>query len=189
MKPTFFESASAFRAWLATHHDTTPALLVGFYKKQSGRPGITYAEALDQALCFGWIDGIRRRVDDRCYTIRFTPRQPRSVWSTVNTAHVARLMKRGLMAPAGLKAFRQRDPARSKLYSYEARSRPLGGAYARTFRANANAWRFFQAQPPGYRRIATWFVMSAKKEETRVRRLSVLIADSERARRIGLLKP
>jgi uncharacterized protein YdeI (YjbR/CyaY-like superfamily) len=139
MKPTFFESTSAFRAWLATHHDTTSALLVGFNKKQSGLAGITYAEALDQALCFGWIDGIRRRVDDRCYTIRFTPRRPRSVWSTVNTAHVARLMKRGLMTRAGIKAFRERDPEKSKQYSYEARSRPLGGAYARTFRANANA--------------------------------------------------
>ena len=189
MQPTFFESASAFRAWLATHHDTTAALLVGFYKKQSGRVGISYAEALAHALCFGWIDGVRRRVDDHCYTIRFTPRQPRSIWSTVNTAHVARLMKRGMMTPAGLKAFRERDPAKSKLYSYEARRRPFAGAYARTFKANANAWRFFQAQPPGYRRIATWFVMSAKKEETRVRRLSVLIKESERARRIGLLEP
>src|SRR5436309_6238320 len=187
MKPTFFESASAFRAWLATHHDTTPALLVGFYKKQSGRAGITYAEALDQALCFGWIDGIRRRVDDGCYTIRFTLRQPRSVWSIVNTAHVARLMKRGVMTPAGIKAFRERDPKKSKLYSYEARSRPLGGAYARTFRANAKAWRFFQAQPPGYRRIVMWWVMSAKKEETRLRRLSVLIKDSERERRLRLV--
>ena len=187
MKPTFFESASAFRAWLATHHNTTSALLVGFYKKQSGRPGITYAEALDEALCFGWIDGIRRRVDDRCYTIRFTPRQPRSVWSIVNTAHVARLMKRGLMTPAGIKAFGERDPKKSKLYSYEARSRPLGGAYVKRFRANAKAWRFFHAQPHGYQRIASWFVMSAKQDETRLRRLSALIKDSERERRLGIL--
>lgn len=185
MKPTFFESASAFRAWLATHHDTTPALLVGFYKTQSGRAGITYAEALDQALCFGWIDGVRRRVDDCCYTIRFSPRQPRSVWSTVNTAHVVRLMKRGLMTPAGIKAFRERDPKKSRLYSYEARSRPLGGEYVKRFKANAKAWRFFQAQPPGYQRIASWFVMSAKQDETRLRRLSVLMKASERGRRLG----
>ena len=148
---------------------------------------MTYAEALDQALCFGWIDGVRRRVDENRYTIRFSPRTPRSVWSTVNTAHVARLAKRGLMTPAGLKAFRQRDRAKTKLYSYEARSRPLGGPYLRTFKANAKAWQFFQAQPPGYRRVASWFVMSARKEETRQRRLAMLIKTSEQARRIGLL--
>ena len=185
MKPTFFESASAFREWLTAHHSSTSALLVGFYKKQSGRAGITYAEALDQALGFGWIDGVRRRVDEHRYTIRFSPRKPGSIWSTVNTAHVARLTKRGLMTPDGLKAFRGRDPAKSKLYSYEARSRPLGAEYIKRFKTNAKAWRFFQTQPPGYQRVASWFVMSAKQEETRQRRLSVLMKESERGRRLG----
>ena len=189
MTPTFFESASAFRRWLARHHARTSELLVGFHKRHTATGGITYLEALDQALCFGWIDGVRKSLGDDAYTIRFSPRKPGSVWSTVNTKRADELVERKLMRPAGLKAFRARDPKKSKQYSYEARSRPLGGAYVKAFKANTQAWAFFQAQPPGYRRVASWFVLSAKKEETRLRRLAVLIQKSERGQRLGLLTP
>jgi uncharacterized protein YdeI (YjbR/CyaY-like superfamily) len=189
MTPTFFESASAFRRWLTQHHGKARELLVGFHKRHSAKGGITYPEALDQSLCFGWIDGVRKSLGEDSYTIRFSPRKPGSVWSTVNTKRADELVERKLMMAAGLKAFRARDPEKSKQYSYEARSRPLGGVYLKTFKANEQAWAFFQAQPPGYRRVASWFVLSAKKEETRLRRLAVLMQKSERGQRLGLLAP
>jgi uncharacterized protein YdeI (YjbR/CyaY-like superfamily) len=178
MNPTFFKTATLFRTWLDRHHATHRELLVGFHKVGTGKPSITYPQALDAALCFGWIDGIRRRLDADSYTIRFTPRKRDSIWSAVNIRHVARLQADGLMQPAGLKAFRERDRTKARLYSFENRPRRLEAAYAMTFRANRRAWAWFEAQAPSYRRSATWWVMSAKREETRARRLAVLIASS-----------
>ena len=188
MKATFFSTPASFRKWLETNHDRVPELLVRFYKKGSGKPSITWPESVDEALCFGWIDGVRRRIDDESYSIRFTPRRPRSIWSNVNTKRVAELTKQGRMHASGVAAFKARDPKRSGIYSFEQRERDqkLGASYEAKLRANRKAWAYFQAQPPGYRRMATLFVMSAKREETRLRRLAVLIEESAAGRRIGL---
>jgi len=185
VKPAFFDSSAAFRRWLEEHHDSTRELLLGFYKRGARKSGITYREALDEALCFGWIDGVRKAIDDEKWTIRFTPRKPRSIWSVVNTKRAHELIAGGAMRPPGLAAFEQRDEQRTQLYSYEAQSRPLDESYARRLRANEKAFRFFEAQPPSYQRIASWYVMSAKQEGTRQRRLASLIASSARGERIG----
>jgi uncharacterized protein YdeI (YjbR/CyaY-like superfamily) len=189
VKPSFFPTPADFRAWLERNHETAPELLVGFYKKSSGRPSITWPESVDEALCFGWIDGIRRTIDEASYTIRFTPRRPRSTWSAVNLKRVEELLKLGRMRPAGIRVFEARDPKRAGTYSYEQRQEELKltPAYEKTLRANAKAWAFFQTQAPYYRRIITRWVMSAKKEETQLKRLSRLIGDSARARRVGLM--
>jgi uncharacterized protein YdeI (YjbR/CyaY-like superfamily) len=179
----FFDSAAAFRQWLAKHHASQSELLVGFYKTKSGRGGLTYAQAVDEALCFGWIDGVRHGIDADSYSIRFTPRKKRSIWSAVNLRHVARLEKAGRMAAAGLKVFRERDPKRAGIYSFENRPRTLAPSYRKEFAANRQAWAWFSAQPPWYRRTAAFWVMSGKKEQTQRRRLAVLIASSERERR------
>jgi uncharacterized protein YdeI (YjbR/CyaY-like superfamily) len=188
MEVTFFESPAAFRVWLDEHHETVKELWVGFYKKSSGRPSITWPESVDEALCFGWIDGIRKSVDDISYTIRFTPRKPRSNWSAVNIARVAELTRLGRMRPAGNKAFEQRVVEKSGVYSHEQRhTTQLDEAFEQQFRANPAAWDFFQAQPAGYRRMAIWWVVSAKKEATRLKRLATLIDDSAHGRRIAEL--
>ncbi|HXH38512.1 MAG TPA: YdeI/OmpD-associated family protein [Thermoanaerobaculia bacterium] len=191
MEPTFFATPAAFRKWLEKNHDKASELLVGFHKKDSGRPSMTWPESVDQALCFGWIDGVRRRIDDASYSIRFTPRKPISNWSAVNIARVAELTKLGLMRPAGLRAFEKRREDKSSIYSYENELRTFEPAHEKTFRANRKAWQFFNAQPPSYRRVCIYWVMSAKKEETRARRLATLIDDSANGRRIGVvtLKP
>jgi uncharacterized protein YdeI (YjbR/CyaY-like superfamily) len=187
-EPTFFATPADFRAWLEEHHASAAELLVGFHKKGSGRPSITWPEAVDQALCFGWIDGVRRSIDDDSYSIRFTPRMPTSTWSAVNVARVEELARQGLMHPAGLEAFARRSPERTATYSYEQRAAAaLDPEQERRLRADAAAWAFFQAQPPWYRRAATWWVVSAKREETRERRLARLIEDSAAARPIGPL--
>lgn len=184
-KPKYFATPAAFRTWLETHHASSSELLVGFYKKRSGKPSITWPESVDEALCFGWIDGIRRTVDDERYTIRFTPRKARSTWSAVNIKRVADLEKLGRMQPAGRAAFERRAESRSQIYSYEQRSEAvLDDAAERAFRANARAWEFFNAQPPSYRRTAVYWVMTAKKEETRKSRLATLIDDSAHERRL-----
>ncbi len=188
MKIVFFESPSEFRSWLAAHHSASPELWVGFYNKRAARKGISYSEALDEVLCFGWIDGVRKSLDRTRYYIRFTPRKQRSKWSLVNIKRVAALAKLGRMAPPGLKAFRERDKKNSG-YSYEQRPRKLPGRYERKLRANKNAWAFFKAQAPWYQRTAGWWVISAKQEETRLRRLSTLIENSANGRRLGLLTP
>jgi uncharacterized protein YdeI (YjbR/CyaY-like superfamily) len=185
MDVKFFKTPSDLREWLRENHDKAGELWIGFYKKSSGRGGITYPEAVDAALCFGWIDGIRKSVDDTSYTTRFTPRKPGSNWSMVNIKRVGELSDLGLMEPPGLKAFAARDEAKSRQYSYEERSRKLDDAYEEQFRANESAWTFFQAQPPGYRKTASWWVMSAKREETRRRRLATLISESEQGRRLA----
>ena len=188
MEVTFFESPSAFRAWLEEHHDTTQELWVGFYKKSSGKPSITWPEAVDEALCFGWIDGLRKGIDDVSYMIRFTPRKPSSNWSTVNVKRVAELSRLGLMRPAGLKAFEARAQEKSGIYAYEQRNNAkLDEAYEQQFRANKQAWDFFQAQAAWYRRTAVWWVISAKREESRLKRLARLIEDSEHGRTIAPL--
>ena len=187
MDVRFFASAADLRAWLEEHHATEKELWVGFYKKGSGKTGVTYPEAVDQALCFGWIDGIRKGVDDISYTNRFTPRKRGSNWSSVNTKRVGELAELGLMHPAGQKVFDERDREKADQYSYEARSRPLAEHYEAQFHANPGAWAFFQDQPPSYRTAATWWVMSAKQEATRLKRLATLIDDSANGRRIAML--
>ena len=187
MQVVFFETPTEFRAWLEANHETATELWVGFHKKATGRPSMVWSEAVDQALCFGWIDGIRKRVNADSYANRFTPRKARSTWSNVNIEKVARLTEQGLMMPAGLRAFEGRDSANSGVYSFEQRPDVLPPAFEEQFQANADAWRFFQAQPPGYRRTATFWVLSAKREETRQKRLATLIEDSAHGRRIALL--
>lgn len=186
--PTYFETPADFRAWLAANHATADELWVGFYKKGSGRLSITWPESVDQALCYGWIDGLRKRLDDERYVIRFTPRRPGSIWSAVNTRRADELIARGLMQPAGLAAYEAHDEDKTKLYSYEARRQPLDPAYEAEFRANPAAWAYWQAQPAHYRRGTTHWVMSAKREATQRKRLATLIADSAAGRWIALYR-
>jgi uncharacterized protein YdeI (YjbR/CyaY-like superfamily) len=156
MEPTFFVTPGDFRAWLEAHHETESELLVGFHKKSSGRPSVTWPESVDQALCFGWIDGVRRRIDDDSYSIRFTARKQRSNWSAVNVGRVGELTELGLMRPAGLAAFARRSDDRTAIYAYEQRkTAKLDAEQERRFKASAGAWKWFQAQPAGYRRTAT----------------------------------
>jgi uncharacterized protein YdeI (YjbR/CyaY-like superfamily) len=188
MKPIFFRTAEEFRAWLEEHHADTDELWVGYYKKATGKQSITWPEAVDQALCFGWIDGIRKSIDDESYTNRFTPRRPRSNWSAVNIKRVQELTELGLMRPEGLAAFEKRLDDRSGVYSFEQRGEiEFGEELETVFRANPAAWDHFQARPAGYRRTATWWVMSAKKDETRRKRLATLIEDSAQGRPIKML--
>lgn len=185
MKPVFFGSPESFRAWLEEHHDKKPELWIGIYKKSSGRPSITWPEAVDVALCFGWIDGVRKSLGSHSYVIRFTPRKPRSTWSAVNIRRVAELQAAGLMQTAGRKAFESRSEARSVIYSYERKkAAELPVAFEKKFRAREQAWAFFQRQPPSYRRTCIHWIISAKKEETRLKRLVTLIEDSTRERRL-----
>jgi uncharacterized protein YdeI (YjbR/CyaY-like superfamily) len=188
MSASFFESAGEFRAWLQVNHQRVPELWVGFHKRDSGKAGITYGEALDEALCFGWIDGVRQRVNAHSYRIRFTPRRARSTWSLVNTKRARQLQRQGRMHAAGLIALRARDPRRSGIYSFESAARKLDEAYEVQLRKNEKAWAFFQTQPPWYRRTSSFWVMSAKKEETRTKRLAILLRDSARGQRIGPLR-
>jgi uncharacterized protein YdeI (YjbR/CyaY-like superfamily) len=189
MKPRFFATQADFRAWLERNHDTAAELWVGFHRKGSGKPSISWPEAVDQALCFGWIDGIRKRVDDTSYMNRFTPRKPTSTWSDRNVKRARELIELGQMAPAGLRAFEARGDNRTGIYSYEQRPQELPATYARPFRANARAWKAWRAMPPSYRKAATWWVISAKREETRERRLATLIETTARGERIPALTP
>ena len=186
-KIKFFTTESLFRQWLAKNHARSAELWVGFHKKNSGKKSITYAEALDEALCFGWIDGLRKSVDENSYTIRFTPRKSKSIWSRVNTKRAEELSKLGRMKPSGREAFALRNPQRSGIYSFETSPRKLDATYETKFRRKKRAWDYFQNQPPGYRKLATFWVMSAKKDETRLRRLEQLISDSKEARRLGII--
>ncbi|CAN5737648.1 YdeI/OmpD-associated family protein [soil metagenome] len=188
MEPVFFATPGEFRAWLEANHDSARELWTGFRKKGTGRPSMTWPESVDEALCFGWIDGIRKSVDAERYVIRFTPRKTTSTWSAVNIARVAELTRQGRMQPAGQVAFARRTEAKSGIYAYEQRkTAALDAAAERKFRACRKAWEFFQAQPPWYRRTATWWVISAKREETRQKRLATLIEDSAAGRTLGQL--
>ena len=185
MEPTTFERPEDFRAWLEQHHDSEPELWVGYHKKGTGTPSMTWPESVDEALCFGWIDGIRKRVDAERYMIRFTPRRARSIWSSVNIARVAVLKEQGRMRPAGVAAFEARREDRSGLYSYEQRDRAkLAPAFEKRFRAKKRAWASFEVMPKSYRQAAIRWVMTAKKEETRERRLATLIEDSAAGRTV-----
>jgi uncharacterized protein YdeI (YjbR/CyaY-like superfamily) len=178
MKPTFFATPGAFRVWLTKHHRLAREFLVGFRKMGSGEPSITWPEAVDQALCFGWIDGVRRRLSDSSYAVRFTPRKPGSTWSAVNIARVAELEAEGSMRPAGRRAFAQRSAEKSRMYSYErSRAATLEPALQAKFEANRKAWGFFQSQAPSYQRKVIHWITSAKQAETRLARLTRLMTD------------
>jgi uncharacterized protein YdeI (YjbR/CyaY-like superfamily) len=186
----FFETPADLRAWFEKHHEIEPELFVGYWKKGSGRTGVRHPEAIEQALCFGWIDSVGRRIDDQRYQVRFTPRRKGSVWSMVNIAKIAELTERGLMAPAGLRAFEGRRPDRTAVYSYEQPDgAELDEAQTALFRANRTAWEWYEAQSPSYRRAAVHWVVSAKRADTRERRLAQLISDSAAGRRVPPLAP
>jgi uncharacterized protein YdeI (YjbR/CyaY-like superfamily) len=187
MNPEYFTTQAKFHQWLKKHHAKSTELLVGFYKVKSGKPSITYQEALDEALCFGWIDGIRKAVDEERYTIRFTPRKPTSNWSNVNIKRVKELIAKGRMTPSGLVAFEARKAEKSGVYTYENRPQQLSPEYEKIFRKNKPAWEYFQSLAPHYRRTTCGWVMSAKKEETRLRRLATLIEDSAQGRWTGVM--
>ncbi len=185
--PIFFPSQAAIREWLQANHATSGELFVGFHRKASGRGGLTYREALDEALCFGWIDGVRYKYDETSYKQRFTPRRRGSNWSKVNLARFAELRAQGLVAAAGLAAFEAYDGSPSG-YSFESEEQPLAPHFLARLRASAAAWAYWESRPPGYTRTATHWVMSAKQEATRERRLATLISDCEAGRPIGLLR-
>jgi uncharacterized protein YdeI (YjbR/CyaY-like superfamily) len=179
MKAIYFATPAEFRRWLKANHDKCDEVVVGFYKKSSKKPSMTWSESVDEALCFGWIDGVRHSVDDERYTNRFTPRRPKSNWSNINIAKVKELIRTGRMQPAGLRAYEARDEKRSGVYSFEReKAATLSPADETLFRRNKAAWKWFSARPPGYRRTAYHWVISAKREETRRKRLLTLIADS-----------
>lgn len=187
--PIFFKGPDEYRQWLEKNHDTAKELWIGFWKKSTGKPTLTWQECVDESLCFGWIDGVRKSIDADSYKQRLTPRRPTSIWSKVNIRRVEELTAAGRMHPAGLAAFEKRD--RTKAYSFEQDRDQvgLGPEQEAEFRKNRKAWEFFQAQPPYYRRVAGWWIMSAKKDETRQRRLAVLVSDSAAGRRLGPLAP
>jgi uncharacterized protein YdeI (YjbR/CyaY-like superfamily) len=184
MRIVFFPSPSHLRKWFEKHHATERELWVGYFKKSSGKPSVTWPESVDEALCVGWIDGLRKSLDDESYKIRFTPRGPRSIWSSVNIRRARALAGQARMKPAGLKAFEARKENRSGIYSYEQRGENLAEPYGSMLKTNAAAWTFFGAQPRSYRKAAGWWVVSAKKEETRLERLGRLTRLSARGRRI-----
>lgn len=185
-EPTFFDSPQQFRRWLAKNHAKVKTLWVGFHKVHTGKPSLTWPQSVDQALAFGWIDGLRKGLGADAYMIRFSPRRESSIWSNVNTKRVAELEKLGLMEPAGRAAFARRDAAKSGVYSFENRGIPFDAAALKAFRARRKAWDFFQAQPPGYRRLCTFWVMEAKRQQTRDKRLKDLIGYSAKLRRLPL---
>lgn len=188
MNATFFESPSELREWFEQNHDSASELLIGFHKKNSGRPSITLREAQDEGLCFGWIDSVAHNLDATSYTIRFTPRKSKSIWSAVNIKRAHALIASGRMTLAGLVEFEKRDEKRVRRYSYERENPEFDTASNKMFRANAAAWDFFQAQPPGYQRLHTWWVMSAKTGGTQAKRLAVLIEISGQGRRIDPMR-
>lgn len=182
--PTFFATAADFRAWLDAHAATATELVVGFYKRSSGEPSIDWPESVDEALCHGWIDGVRTRIDDKRYKIRFTPRKPDSIWSAVNIGRAEVLIQEGRMRPAGLAAFERRSESRSRVYAFEQELVELTPLQEVAFRQHPDAWQFFQDQPPGYRRTSIWHVLSAKKADTQQARLQRLIDACARGERL-----
>jgi len=187
VKPTFFSNQFEFREWLEQNHEKETELFVGYYKVNSGKPSMTWSESVDQALCFGWIDGVRKSIDDVSYFIRFTKRKPYSIWSAVNIKKVEELKRQGLMKPAGIAAYNLRHESRSKIYAYEKEVVKLSEDFEARFRANKKAWSFFQSLPPSYHKPAINWVMSAKQEATKAKRLEELIRDSEAGRKIKRL--
>jgi uncharacterized protein YdeI (YjbR/CyaY-like superfamily) len=184
MKPVFFSDQLKFRKWLEKNHQTKTELLVGFYKVGTGKASMTWPESVDQAICFGWIDSIRRTVDEESYSIRFTPRKRTSIWSAVNIKKVERLMEQKLMFPAGIESFSYRKDERSKIYSFETDTKKLSADLEKKFKAGKKAWHFFETQPPYYRKMATHWIMSAKQETTRLSRLEKIILKCEMGKRL-----
>ena len=183
-KARFFATSEQFREWLAANHETAAELIVGYHRKGTGKPSMTWPESVDEALCFGWIDGIRRSIDETSYSIRFTPRRKGSVWSAVNISRVKALTEEGRMHPNGLAAFSPVVEGKAKTYSYQLLAAELDEASKTLFQKNTRAWTFFQKQPPGYRKLISWWVTSAKKVETRRTRLEKLIAASAEGKRL-----
>lgn len=190
MDAQFFATAAELRAWFTEHHEIAPELFCGYWKKGTGRPTVSHPEAIEQALCFGWIDSVGRRIDDQRYQVRFTPRRPGSVWSAINIAKIAELTERGLMHPAGLRAFAGRRPDRVAVYPYE---QPDGAVLDEEqiarLRADPAAWEWFSQQSASYRKAAAHWVVSAKRVDTRERRLAQLAADSAAGRKVPPLTP
>ena len=184
MKSKFFPTQNDFRRWLEEYHDKETELIVGFYKVSTGKPSMTWSESVDQALCFGWIDGVRRSIDAERYSIRFTPRKARSVWSAVNIKKIQALTAKGLMKPAGISAFEKRDEKRSKIYAYENEQKQFSDEFEKRFKANEKAWNFFEKQANWYKKQMVSWVMTAKQEVTREKRLEKLISESENGRRV-----
>ena len=184
LTPKFFKDQHAFRAWLEKNHAKEKELVVGYYKVATGKPSMNWSESVDQALCFGWIDGIRKSLDDESYTIRFTPRKPTSNWSAINIRKVEALTAQGLMMPAGIAAYAKRKEEKSGIYGYENRPKELPDECVKVFRKNKSAWDFFTALAPSYQRAVAHWVVSAKKEETKWARLEKLIAASGKGKRI-----
>jgi uncharacterized protein YdeI (YjbR/CyaY-like superfamily) len=185
----FFKTEEALRKWYEKNHDKLDELWIGYYKKASGKTGIKYSQAVDQALCFGWIDGITKGIDEEKYCQRYTPRRAKSIWSAVNHKKVAELIKNKQMTPAGLKTYNERDKTMTNMYSFEQPKHELPAAYEKKFKQNKKAWANFQKMPPSYRKPAIWWVISAKQEETKLRRLGVLMDDSENGLRIKQMRP
>ena len=185
----FFEAAAGLRAWFEANHDKATELWIGFHRRGSGKPSLRWPEVVDQALCFGWIDGIRKGLDVTSYANRLTPRNKKSTWSALNIRKFEELTRRSLVHPSGQAAFDARDERRTAIYSYENQARGLDAEREGLFQADKVAWEFFESQPPGYRRTAAYWVVSAKREETRDRRLGILIASSRKRRRVPPLAP
>lgn len=181
---TFFETQDGFRKWLESHHEKETELIVGFYKVDSGKPSMSWSQSVDQALCFGWIDGVRKSIDKESYSIRFTPRRNTSNWSAINIKKIEDLTKAGLMKPAGLKAFSLRKENKSEIYSYENGTIFLDSNYEIQFRENKKAWDFFMKQAPSYRKAIMRWIMSAMQEKTRQSRLEKTIKESEQQKRV-----
>ncbi|MCX6173676.1 MAG: YdeI/OmpD-associated family protein [Ignavibacteriales bacterium] len=188
MRPIFFAKQTDLRKWFGKNHKKEKELLIGFYKKDSGRESITWPQSVDEAICFGWIDGIRRSIDEISYSIRFTPRNPKSIWSAVNIKKVENLTKLGLMKPAGIAAFKKLDQSKSIIYSFEQRVVKFDENYETLFKKNKKAWKSFSSQVPSYQKPAIHWVMSAKLEDTRLRRLNILISDSAQEQKIAPLR-
>jgi uncharacterized protein YdeI (YjbR/CyaY-like superfamily) len=183
-EPIFFASPQEFRRWLHKNHKKETELWVGYYKTKTGKPSLTWPQSVDQALCYGWIDGLRRSLGEESYMIRFTPRQAKSIWSAVNIKRAKELIAEGLMKPAGLEAFEAKDEKRTQRYSYERETAALDAEQEKLFRKNKSAWKWYSGQPPWYRKVTAFWIVSARRPETRAQRLATLIADSAAGRRI-----
>jgi len=189
MKITYFKTQAEFRKWLEKNHEMLSEVWVGFHKKSSLKPSITYPQALDEALCYGWIDGVRKNVNEASYTIRFTPRKKQSHWSAVNIKRFEELLKLNLVMAAGSEAFRNSDKKKALIYSEERKAAKLDSVYEKKFKSNKKAWGFFTTQPPGYQRVCVFWIMSAKQEGTRQRRLKLLMDYSQIQKRLEMFKP
>ncbi|MEO6844962.1 MAG: YdeI/OmpD-associated family protein [Ginsengibacter sp.] len=187
LQPTFFSNSKDFRKWFEKNHDKAKELSVGFYKVTSGKKSITWSESVDEAICFGWIDGVRKSIDVESYRIRFTPRKPTSIWSAINIKKVEELSKKGLIHPQGLAAFSKRLEKKSAIYSYEKEPETLSPGFLKKLKANKKAWTFFQTMAPSYQRTCAHWIMTARQEATKMKRLEELINDSVMERKIKRL--